>query len=225
MNYSRLLFTKFSVIGCILVFVIWSNVHVYAQQSSSPTLGASAPPPTTNSPSTTISPELKAKMCDPSNPDLKVVNTTESRICGIAKTIKPPLLSPAASPKRTASSPTAAPIAQLPKSTTSNNHTGITTTTNASIVLRPLSDRTCPIGYHLVSGTVCIKNLPSVAQQTLPSSSNPTNATKSFSIPSPLTTGKLKDTNPTNNDENNNPNQNKENFKSEILKSFNKKIK
>ena len=215
MNYSRLLFTKFSVIGCILVFVIWSNVHVYAQQSSSTrTLGASAPPPTTNSPSTTISPGLKAKMCDPSNPDLKVVNTTESRICGIAKTVKPPLLSP-----------TAAPIAQLPKSTTSNNHTGITTTTNASIVLRPLSGRTCPIGYHLVSGTVCIKNLPSVAEQTVRSSSNPTNATKSFSIPSPLTTGKLKDTNPTNNDENNNPNQNKENFKSEILKSFNKKIK
>ncbi|MFL6462738.1 MAG: hypothetical protein ACJ71J_17640, partial [Nitrososphaeraceae archaeon] len=59
---------------------------IYAQQSSSPPAGSSLS-------STTISPELKAKMCDPSNPSLKVVNTTESTICGIPKTVKPPSLS------------------------------------------------------------------------------------------------------------------------------------
>ncbi|MFL6458717.1 MAG: hypothetical protein ACJ71G_17345 [Nitrososphaeraceae archaeon] len=125
-NYSRLLFTIFSAVGGILVFAIWSNIHAYAQQSSSPTLSASSPPSTTSTPSTTISPELKSKMCDPSNPDLKVVNTTEARICGIPKTVKPPLLS------------AAAPLAQLPNSTVNGNNTGVRTTTNVPIVLRPL---------------------------------------------------------------------------------------
>jgi hypothetical protein len=169
-------------------------------------------------------------MCDPSNPDLKVVNTTESGICGIAKTVKPPLLSAAATPPQTTiSSPSAAPLAQLPNSTISNNNnTGITTTTNVPIVLRPLPGGTCPTGYHLVSGTVCIKDLPSTARQTIPTTSKPittTNATKSFSIPPPSATSNLNDTNPTNNDDNNSSNDNKENFKSEILKSFNEEIK
>jgi hypothetical protein len=70
MNYSRLLFTIFSIIGGILVFAVWSNIQAYAQQSSSP-------PSTAGSPSTMISPEIKAKMCDPSNPDLKVVQTIQ----------------------------------------------------------------------------------------------------------------------------------------------------
>src|ERR671933_721636 len=35
-----------------------------------------------------ITEEQKAAMCDPSNPKLKFVNGTESRICGIPKTIK-----------------------------------------------------------------------------------------------------------------------------------------
>ena len=231
MNYSRLLFTIFSAVGSILIFAIWSNVHVYAQQSSSPILSASSPPSIANSPSTTISPEIKAKMCDPGNPDLKVVNTTESGICGIAKTVKPPLLSAAATPPQTTiSSPSAAPLAQLPNSTISNNNnnTGITMTTNVPIVLRPLPGGTCPTGYHLVSGTVCIKDLPSTARQTIPTTSKPittTNATKSFSIPPLSATSKLNDTNPTNNDDNNSSNDNKENFKSEILKSFNEGIK
>jgi hypothetical protein len=49
-----------------------------------------APPLTSppRSPSTTISPELKAKMCDPSNPKLKFVNATESEVCGLPKSIK-----------------------------------------------------------------------------------------------------------------------------------------
>jgi len=36
----------------------------------------------------TVSPELKSKICDPNNPKLRFVNTTESNICGVPKTIK-----------------------------------------------------------------------------------------------------------------------------------------
>jgi hypothetical protein len=46
-------------------------------------------PPTSSSPTNkTVSPELKSKMCYPNNPKLRFVNTTESNICGIPKTIK-----------------------------------------------------------------------------------------------------------------------------------------
>ena len=77
MNYSGSIFTLFLILGGVLTIGIWINVHVYAQQL------------TGNSSISTISPEVKAKMCDPSNPGLKVVNTTESTICGIPKTVKP----------------------------------------------------------------------------------------------------------------------------------------
>jgi hypothetical protein len=36
--------------------------------------------------SSLLTPEQKAAMCDPNNPKLNFVNTTESRICGIPKT-------------------------------------------------------------------------------------------------------------------------------------------
>ena len=35
-----------------------------------------------------IAPQLKAAICNPNNPKLKVVNKTESKICGIPVTIK-----------------------------------------------------------------------------------------------------------------------------------------
>jgi hypothetical protein len=37
-----------------------------------------------------LTPQQKAAMCDPSNPKLNFVNSTESEICGIPKTIKSP---------------------------------------------------------------------------------------------------------------------------------------
>ncbi|MFL6384780.1 MAG: hypothetical protein ACJ712_07400, partial [Nitrososphaeraceae archaeon] len=92
MSNTSSIFALFSVLVGILLFSIWSNTHVFAQQSSSPTLSASSPP-TGSSLSKPISSELKSKMCDPSNPSLKVVNTTEARICGIPKTVKPPIAS------------------------------------------------------------------------------------------------------------------------------------
>jgi hypothetical protein len=56
-----------------------------APSSPSPT----SPPPTKPSPTnTTISPAIKSKICDPNNPKLAFVNTTESNICGLPKSIK-----------------------------------------------------------------------------------------------------------------------------------------
>ena len=42
-----------------------------------------------SSSSSSLTPQQRAAMCDPNNPSLKVVNTTESRICGIPKTVQP----------------------------------------------------------------------------------------------------------------------------------------
>ena len=239
MNHSRLFFTIYLAVGSIILFfAVWSNILVYAQQPSSSSPIMSSLPSTPSSPSntTTISPELKAKMCNPSNPSLKVVNTTEARICGIPKTVGPALASSVAPPpKPTTSSPSVAPLAQSSKNIGSSNNTssGIkttTTTTNVPIVLRPLRDGTCPTEYHLVSGTVCVKDIPSSAQQqTTPAAlrTTTTNATKSLPITSssPATT-QPSHTNPTKNDNNNAANSNnEENFHTKILKSFNKKFK
>ncbi|MFL6377606.1 MAG: hypothetical protein ACJ72R_09120, partial [Nitrososphaeraceae archaeon] len=149
MSHTRLIFTVFPLLVGTLVFAIWSNSYVFAQQlidraydiSSSPSSSPAADGSSSLS-STTISSEIKAKMCDPSNPSLKVVNTTESTICGIPKTVKPPSLSAAMPPPTSAvissSSPpqqttttkptaTAGSVAALPKqqqqqiATTSNN--------------------------------------------------------------------------------------------------------
>ncbi len=131
MNNTRLIYAVFSVIVGVLLLGIWSNIQVYAQQSS-----AATPLSTANSPSTTtISPELKAKMCDPNNPSLKVVNTTEARICGIQKTVKPPslpaptpLTSAVSSPTESKSSPLTASLAapKQQKIIASNNNNAIT---------------------------------------------------------------------------------------------------
>ncbi len=84
MNNTRLIFVVFPSLVGVLLFVIWSNIHAYAQQSSSPSAADI---------SSTVSPQVKAIICDPSNPSLKVVNTTEAHICGIPKTVKPSLSS------------------------------------------------------------------------------------------------------------------------------------
>ena len=132
MSNKSSIFTVFSVLVGVMLFGIWSNIQAYAQQSSS--LPSSTP--TGSSVSKPISQELKAKMCDPSNPSLKVVNTTEARICGIPKTVKPPLASTmpqtstvSSSTQQTLTKPTTTPAAPPPKqqqqtaTTTTNNNT------------------------------------------------------------------------------------------------------
>jgi hypothetical protein len=76
---------------------------------SSPT----SPSPTTNK---TVSPELKSEMYDPNNPKLRFVNTTESNICGIPKTIKNVTTTTPTTPTPTPSSPK--PITPTPSETT-----------------------------------------------------------------------------------------------------------
>lgn len=79
------IFVLFSVLSGILIFGIWSNIQAYAQQPLSSSKPLSAP---SVSRGTTISPQVKAIMCAPGSPNLKVVNTTEAHICGIPKTVK-----------------------------------------------------------------------------------------------------------------------------------------
>jgi trimeric autotransporter adhesin len=113
MSNKSSIFTVFSVLVGVMLFGVWSNIYAYAQQSSS----SQSSTPTGSSVSKPISQELKAKMCDPSNPSLKVVNTTEARICGIPKTVKPALASAAATPKTStvSSSPSTAANITAPK--------------------------------------------------------------------------------------------------------------
>lgn len=102
-----------------------------------------------------------------------------------------------------------------------SNSTGSGSNVTAPIVLRPLAGGICPQGYHLVSGSVCIKDITPSPTKTTPKASIPTqatqttNSTKSFSIPSP-STGQPNDSNATNN---------QENFNTKILKSFNNDFK
>jgi hypothetical protein len=115
------------------------------------------------------------------------------------------LYSPSASPT---------PLSQLPQQT---NNTGSGNSSNSSIpiVLRPLPGGTCPSGYHLVSRAVCIKDIAQSAAPQTTSAIPTTNATKSFSIPSPAPS-QPNATNPINNEEN---------FNTKILKSFNEELK
>jgi hypothetical protein len=114
-------------------------------------------------------------------------------------------------------------LSQLPKQTNSNENV-------TSIVLRPLSGGTCPQGYHLVSGAVCIKDLPPAAASTKTATPTPaipttTGTTKSFSAPIPSTRNEHNRISSTNNDNNNDNSNNEENFHTKILKSFNKEFK
>src|ERR687883_263775 len=126
MSNTSSIFTVFSVLVGLLLFSIWSNVPANAQQSLT-SLPSASPS------STTISSELKARMCDPANPSLKVVNTTESRICGIPKSVK--------NTTTTAATPTTSVVSALQpaaavaapkhqKMTASNNSNTITSTVN-----------------------------------------------------------------------------------------------
>jgi hypothetical protein len=125
MSKKRSVFVVFSVlISGLLLFAIWSNIYVYAQQQ----------PPAQSRAADSLTPELKAKMCDPTNPSLKVVNATESRICGIPRTVKPH--TPSAATPLTSSVSSSAP-----QQTTTTKPTSVTpphakqqiTNTNANV--------------------------------------------------------------------------------------------
>jgi hypothetical protein len=139
MSHNNLVFCVSSILLGVLVLTVWNNPYAHAQQSSSLAIRSAD--------SNVISPDIKAKMCDPGNPSLKVVNTTEAHVCGIPKTVKPSL--PAATqavssttqqtavnPVSTSASVNASPKQQQVPSTTaiSQSTTGAKRTTSISPV-------------------------------------------------------------------------------------------
>jgi hypothetical protein len=127
----------------------------------------------------------------------------------------------------TTTTPTASalprPLTQLPQVT--NNTSGsssITATNNIPIVVQPFPGGTCPTGYHLVSGAVCIKDISPTTKPTLSATPTP-EASRSFPIPSSATN--QPNANSANNDEDSPDSNNEENFNTKILKSFNKEFK
>jgi hypothetical protein len=89
-------------------------------------------------------------------------------------------------------------LSQLPKQSNSTRSSSVTTATDVPIVLRPLPNGSCSQGYHLVSGAVCIKDITPIKITASPlSTTQITNATKSFSLP--LHSANQPNTNPASN--------------------------
>jgi trimeric autotransporter adhesin len=216
MNHTCL--CVFSAVVSILLFGVWSNIYVYAQHSSSsqPLMASLQSSPADGS-IATISPQLKAKICNPSNPSLKAVNTTESLICGIPKTIKSPALSSSApstsssaavssiSSTRQQTTPTKPTAAAAPKqqqiATTNNNTKTVSGTTGAKVAtISPVgnpSNRSLSAASSPLPSSSIAPQLNAINQQQQPQllttiSNGTTGQNYTFSSNSPLLgSGKL----------------------------------
>src|SRR5215217_8730253 len=126
MNHTTLLVGLVLTLG-IPVAATLASFTVNAQQLSTS--------PSSSIPRTTaISENLKSEMCDPSNPSLKVVNTTEARICNIPKTVKDPTTT--ATPLSTTTSPTESrPTTQASSSSSPNQIANIDNNNNNNNVI------------------------------------------------------------------------------------------
>ena len=89
-NMKNLPITRMTVSKAIVVAFVTAIITLFgsgvfnitqAQTPSAP----SSPAPTNK---TALPPAIKAKICDPNNPKLAFVNTTESNICGLPKSVK-----------------------------------------------------------------------------------------------------------------------------------------
>jgi hypothetical protein len=74
------------VTATIIMFIGVANFGTAQGQATAADDNSSA---SSSSSSSSLTPQQRAAMCDPNSPNLKVVNTTESRICGIPKTVQP----------------------------------------------------------------------------------------------------------------------------------------
>ena len=92
-NMKNLPLTRMTVSKAIVVAFVTAIITLFGSgvfnitQAQTP----SAPSPSPSSPApnkTALPPAIKAKICDPNNPKLAFVNTTESNICGLPKSIK-----------------------------------------------------------------------------------------------------------------------------------------
>ena len=127
-------------LGIPLAATLASTITVNAQQLSSSS-------PSSSIARTSALPEnVKSDMCDPGNPSLKVVNTTEARVCGIPKTVKNPTTtatavsttsaSPSASPETTRATPAPSSSAlnqQQEVATAANNDNNVTSKPNSPV--------------------------------------------------------------------------------------------
>ena len=75
---------RLSIIGVFVVFT--ATIVMFIGVANFGTAQGQA---ASSSSSSSLTPQQRAAMCDPNSPSLKVVNTTESRICGIPKTVQP----------------------------------------------------------------------------------------------------------------------------------------
>ena len=87
---TRMTVSKAIVVAFVTVIITLFGSGVFnitqAQTPSAPSSPAPSSPAPTNK--TALPPAIKAKICDPNNPKLAFVNTTESNICGLPKSIK-----------------------------------------------------------------------------------------------------------------------------------------
>jgi cell division protein FtsN len=79
---------RLSIIGILAVFT--ATIVMFIEVANFGTAQGQAADNTSSS-SSSLTPEQRAAICDPNNPssNLNPVNTTESRICGIPKTVQP----------------------------------------------------------------------------------------------------------------------------------------
>jgi cell division protein FtsI/penicillin-binding protein 2 len=109
----RMTVSKAIVVAFVIAIITLFGSGVFnitqAQTPSAP----SSPAPTNK---TALPPAIKAKICDPNNPKLAFVNTTESNICGLPKSIKNVTTTTPTTPTPTPSSPK--PITPTPSETT-----------------------------------------------------------------------------------------------------------
>ena len=75
----------------------------------------------------TLTPEQVAAICDPNNPKLNFVNTTESKLCGIPKTPTTPANATSPSPENVTSPEGIAPSASSIAPSAANTTTGAET--------------------------------------------------------------------------------------------------
>ena len=80
---------RLSIIGILAVFT--ATIVMFIEVANFGTAQGQAADNTSSSSSSSLTPEQRAAICDPNNPssNLNPVNTTESRICGIPKTVQP----------------------------------------------------------------------------------------------------------------------------------------
>jgi hypothetical protein len=119
---TRMTVSKAIVVAFVTVIITLFGSGVFnitqAQTPSAPSSPApSSPAPSSPAPTnkTALPPAIKAKICDPNNPKLAFVNTTESNICGLPKSIKNITTTTTATPTPTLTPKPITPPSSSPK--------------------------------------------------------------------------------------------------------------